>query len=260
MESQNLTSTDFKEILSIRNEEIVSLNSFCTRMLCLAKTHEKNNLTNEQLCSLAYPDQKQYYEEEFIGTIERIFLKLNTFSQASTDLAVELYNLKNITNSTYDEISRQMSIAYNKKISKSYLSKLINAGRILIDFPDLKNIQDIEKLALISSLPKSELDGLLSSKGDKSFIRGLDLDGISRSKLKSEVNEIKIENGRPIRKIPTEKVVLSAPSMPISEPPKVSRFEEIVRTLESVAISIQDKPKVHEGLLECIKMLKEEMN
>lgn len=260
MESRNLTSTDVKEILSIRNDEMVSLDSFCARMLCLGKTHEEVNLINGQLSSLPYADQKQYYEKEFIKAIEGVYVKLNTFSQASAELAIGLYNLKNITNSTHDEISRQMSIAYNKKISKSYLSKLINAGRILNDFPDLKNIQDIEKLALISSLSNLELESYLNCKGDRSFIRELDLDGASRSKLKSAIDEIKVENGRSVKKCISENILLPSPFVTVHEPAQPGRFEEIVRTLESVAMSIHDKPKVHKGLLECIKMLKEEMN
>lgn len=259
MKSLDLTSTDFNEILSIENEEIVSLDSFCSRMLCLGKNHEEVHLHNGELSSLSYEDQKQYYGKEFILAIETVFLKLNTFSQASTDLAIELYKLKNITNSTLEEISNQMSVAYNKKISKSYLSKLINTGKILNDFPDLKNIHDIEKLANLSSLSKIELEKDLSCNGDKSFIRGLDLDKASRSGLNNVINEIKVENGRSVKKI-TKEVILPTPCIPLNELSQLSRFEEIVKTLQTIATSIKDKPKVQEGLLECIRMLKEEMN
>ena len=107
----------------------------------------------------AMDDRFRQFRPELVDTIRALYDAFHRHAASTHDLACQVYKLGVLTQASYFELSKNLSNAFNKKLSRSYVYKLYMAGKVLSSAPALRIVPDIEKLAQIAKVP----DGLLTS-------------------------------------------------------------------------------------------------
>lgn len=103
-----------------------------------------SNLTDEQKFSL--------FPADFQSEVKSIYENHISLESLSHKIAVSVYNLYKITGKPCADVKLKLENAFGKEYSKSYFSKLLQAGEVLSNNPEFSGIKDIEKLYIVSKV------------------------------------------------------------------------------------------------------------
>ncbi len=103
-----------------------------------------SNLTDEQKFSL--------FPADFQSEVKSIYENHISLESLSHKIAVSVYNLLKITGKPHADLKLKLESAFGKEYSKSYFSKLLQAGEVLSNNPEFSGIKDIEKLYIMSKV------------------------------------------------------------------------------------------------------------
>lgn len=244
------TLNQIQEILAVGSPNSLDLESFSSSLLKLDKKQlliEQSSETGLSIYSCLDDQQrKAKHSDEFIKAISDLYAALNEYVNSSIELSKCLYRIYKITGASYNEISQVISSAYKKKLSKSYISKLIRSGDLLIQIPDLEKVTDIEKLSTLSSVDIKELKNQISIENDCIYYDDLNLVNSSRSSINSKIKN-KVVN----KPNSTLKVI---PSLVVDN--DGDRLEHLQSILESYLEETKSLTELHTSLVEALEILK----
>ena len=132
------------------------------------------------LQSLTPEEKLKSFSPEFQSSVRSLFEAYENHQSATQRLAKSVFGIISVSGATLDEASKLIETAFNRGISRSYMSKLFRIGELLTAKPELSAVKDVEKLAEISRIPESRRDAALQS---------LNVASATRDQVKDLVNQ-----------------------------------------------------------------------
>lgn len=181
----------------------------------------------------------KFFKPEFQNEVKQLYSHHQIYKKSCHALAISIYNISTMTGSTYEDIAKVLEKAFQRQVSKSHISKLFNAGRLLNHTPQLNVVHDVEKLASLSRIPEATL-AKITVTGDDGVIR-VDDEDIGKAS-RSTVSKI------------VEKQVVR----PKKSPPPYN-FNSLLNHLENANTEalVSGRTELSEALVNCIKLIKE---
>lgn len=122
-----------------------------------------------------------WFPEDFQAEVRSLFDDHNSSESLSQKIAISIYNLHLATGAPYRTLESKLQEAFGKQLSKSYFSKLLSAGELLTKRPELQEVKDLEKLAILAQV---EDDSLLTEITEQNKVASM-----SRSLVRRAVDE-----------------------------------------------------------------------
>lgn len=170
------------------------------------------------LQTLSPEDKLKAFSSEFQSQVKSLWNAFEAHQNATQTLAKNVYGIITLTGSTLDEASKLIETAFNRGISRSYMSKLYSIGKLLTSKPELSAVKDVEKIYEVSRIPESRLDAALASVNVASATRDQVRDLVKQETGKTET--------------PSE---TKAPSMPTK-----AKYVAMISKIEAMAHDIGD--------------------
>ena len=104
-------------------------------------------------------DKASNPEFEVIATT--LYTDFIAHQQSGQKLAMSLNRFISVSGSTLDEASKALATAFNHTLSRGYMSKLNNGGRVWNQFPDTRNITDLDKVVKLSRLTDEQIPAVM---------------------------------------------------------------------------------------------------
>lgn len=214
-----------------------------------------------------FKTKEKFHSSSLIDSIQSIYNSLNDFTNSSINLAISLHSLREITQATYKEIASMISRSYQRKISTSYLCKLIKAGGLLKEIPELKRICDIEKLAILSSYDLKSLKRKIEIGENTILFDDINLETSSRSALNKKIKpnskpRIQSRSEMSSESHNVESNLNEVVKANYTEQPSIeiiveeeNRFDSLKLVLENYLETAKDFPELFQGLSKCIELI-----
>lgn len=119
------------------------------------QTEKEQNFFSQALLKVVPKDKQDSPEVALvIGSLYKNYYSQRDSARA---LALAVFQFCELTRATYITVANAIFEGTQKQISKSYISKLYHAGKVLTTVPIAYQISDIEKLAFMGRLSPEEI-------------------------------------------------------------------------------------------------------